>query len=109
MVVGSNHRIGGVEVTTKVQRKHVSKLDHSMCVIMDPRRCWGRPTLGESRLTIETLAGFRDAGDSSASIADGYERPVEQVELGIAIWDALLNWHASGDVVLTITAKKVTP
>lgn len=78
-----------------------------MRVIMDPRRCWGRPTLGESRLDIVVLAGRRDAGESLQSIADDYCLSVEQVELGIAIWDALLNWHASGNVVLTITAEKI--
>jgi uncharacterized protein (DUF433 family) len=51
------------------------------CIVWRPGRMSGQATIGESRLTASTLAGFVWAGDSVEETAEAYEVPPFAVEL----------------------------
>ena len=55
-----------------------------LCIVWHPRRMSGRPTIGHSRFTADTMAGCVAAGDTVQSVADNYDIVPEQVRL--ACW-----------------------
>jgi uncharacterized protein (DUF433 family) len=56
------------------------------CIVLDPARCSGRPTVGVDRLPVETVVGYILAGDSVAAVADMYE--ISRADVLCACWYA---------------------
>lgn len=61
-------------------------LDRSRLVVADPLRSFGKPTIDQTRVTVEAIASFRKAGDSVSDIAKEFSLPHATVA-------SALSWH----------------